>query len=279
MDDTSTLMPTIVADVNYIVRKTQRPYMYTVEPPAGAKRSNIPIDTCAIPIFNARPMTSAPSLEVAGFMLLRHRSAMRDFLNSDEVRRVYYPETERMLVAATGAAQAIVFDHTVRRRIPGAEDRRHPFRQPVQLVHVDYSAVSGRIRAQQIRGENPGDLFLGQFGHIQIVNVWRSVHDALRDAPLAVCDVRTVDAADYIPADLFYTSGPGEVLLLAHNPAHRWFYFHEMNSDEILIFKCYDSRDDCSARFTPHTSFVDPTTPPDSQLRESIELRVVLVYT
>ena len=32
--------------------------------------------------------------------------------------------------------------------------------------------------------------------------------------------------------------------------------------DEALVFKVYDSEKDGRARFTPHTSFDDPTTPP-----------------
>lgn len=41
----------------------------------------------------------------------------------------------------------------------------------------------------------------------------------------------------------------------------------------------FDSVDDGSvARLTPHTSFTDPTTPPDAHLRESIELRALVFY-
>ncbi len=46
-----------------------------------------------------------------------------------------------------------------------------------------------------------------------------------------------------------------------------------METDEVYLFVCYDSRQDGRVIFTPHTSFDDPTTPPDAPERESIEIR------
>ena len=46
-----------------------------------------------------------------------------------------------------------------------------------------------------------------------------------------------------------------------------------MQTDEVYVFTCYDSRNDGHARFTPHTSFDDPTVPEDAPERESIEIR------
>lgn len=265
----------VEAELNYVIPKSERTYMYTFDPPAGQPSTNAALDPRVSLIWNGRVTASVHPFEQSGFTLLHDRSAMRNFFDPDEVRSVYFPEAERLLVAATGADRAIVFDHTVRKHIPGAEDRKHSFRQPVHLIHVDYSDQSGPRRVLDLCADEGSG---APPARIQIVNLWRSMRDSLRDTPLAVCDVRSVASADYVAADLVYPTGPGEVLLLAHNPAHRWFYFPEMNSDEALIFKCYDSRQADCARFTPHSSFVDPTAPPDSPPRESIELRVLLIY-
>ncbi len=48
---------------------------------------------------------------------------------------------------------------------------------------------------------------------------------------------------------------------LKYNPAHAWFYFPRMRRDEAIVFKVFDSETDGRARFTPHTSFVDRSTP------------------
>ncbi len=47
--------------------------------------------------------------------------------------------------------------------------------------------------------------------------------------------------------------------------------------DEAIVFKVYDSEKDGRARFTPHTSFDDPTTPPGAPPRQSIEARALSV--
>jgi hypothetical protein len=51
-----------------------------------------------------------------------------------------------------------------------------------------------------------------------------------------------------------------------------------MQLDEALLIKCYDSRTDV-ARFTPHTAFADPATPPDAPPRQSIEFRTIAFFT
>ena len=61
--------------------------------------------------------------------------------------------------------------------------------------------------------------------------------------------------------------------MAAQHMVCRWYYAKAMETDEVYVFVCYDSREDGRARFTPHTSFDDPTCPPDAPERESIEIR------
>ncbi|MND08784.1 hypothetical protein D3C83_316590 [compost metagenome] len=51
-----------------------------------------------------------------------------------------------------------------------------------------------------------------------------------------------------------------------------------MRRDEALVFKVYDSMKDGRARFTPHTSFDDPTTPRGAPPRQSIEARALVFF-
>ena len=116
-------------------------------------------------------------------------------------------------------------------------------------------------------------------GRVQVINLWRPIlNEPLRDAPLAVCDSRTVDADDLVPSDLVYRERVGETYSVKYNPAHSWYYVPEMRRDEGLLLKIADTRTDIPARFMPHTSFTDPTTPPDAPMRESIELRTLVFH-
>jgi hypothetical protein len=68
---------------------------------------------------------------------------------------------------------------------------------------------------------------------------------------------------DFVPTDLKYRDRTGEVYSVAFNPEHRWFYFSQMERDEALLLKCYDSSIDGRARWTAHTAFDHPTSPSD----------------
>ena len=82
---------------------------------------------------------------------------------------------------------------------------------------------------------------------------------------------------DLVPTDLRYQDRTGEVYSLTFNPEHRWFYFSNMQAEETLLLKCYDS-DTSRACFTAHTAFDDPTSPADAPARESIEVRTLAFF-
>jgi hypothetical protein len=51
-----------------------------------------------------------------------------------------------------------------------------------------------------------------------------------------------------------------------------------MTPDEALIFKVFDSDKNAPARYTAHTAFDDPASPPDAPFRESIEVRALAFF-
>ena len=57
-----------------------------------------------------------------------------------------------------------------------------------------------------------------------------------------------------------------------YNPDHRWYYLSEQTPDEVTLIKCYDSETD-RARLTPHSAFLDASSPKEAPHRESIEIR------
>ena len=141
----------VEAELNYLSPSTTHPRTYTYDPPAGEPRTTIVNDPHLIEIVNARPILSKVSLDEEGFDLVEHRSAVRDFYNDSEVKGVYYAEAEQLLKRLTGADRVHIFDHTVRRRVAGGEDRRSGVpRQPVPRVHVDHTVKSGPQRVRDL---------------------------------------------------------------------------------------------------------------------------------
>ena len=268
-------LPRVEAVMNYLTPMAERPRNYTFEPPAGVPRSNIVSDPHPLAIHSMRPVADLVSLDANGFALIDAKSAVRDFFDDDEVRRVYYPEVERAIKQATGADRVHIFDHTVRRRVPGSADRGGGPRQPVQRVHIDHTARSGPQRVRDLLPDDAPELLKGR---VQVINLWRPIVGPLLDSPLAVCDATTVDPKDLVPSDLVYQHRVGETYSVAFSPDHRWYYVPRMQPDEALLIKCSDTSTAVPARFTPHSAFVDPTTPADAPPRQSIEVRTLVFH-
>ncbi len=270
-------LPHIRANLNYVAATSEKLVSYTYEPPPGVPLSTVQVEGHPTTIHDLRPAASEFALDEVGFKLLTHRSAVRDFWDEEEIKRVYYPESIDLLKRVTGATEVRVFDHTLRRRVPGEKDRSTGVpRQPASLVHVDQTAASGLTRLR-VAYPNEADELLRR--RVAIVNLWRPITSPVLDAPLAVCDARSVAAKDLIASELVYRDRRGETYNLAYNPSQRWFYAPEMRADEVLLLKCFDSRDDGAvSRFAPHTAFSDPTAPADAPPRESIELRTFLIF-
>src|SRR6266849_6132765 len=115
-------------------------------------------------------------------------------------------------------------------------------------------------------------------GRFAIIQVWRAINQPIQSNPLAIADARSLAPRDLIRAERRYPNRVGETYRVGYNPDHRWFYFPLMRRDEALIFKVFDSAKDGRARFTAHSSFVDPTTPPGAPPRQSIEARTLAFF-
>jgi hypothetical protein len=268
-------LASLEASLNYLSPTDARPRTYTYDPPAGVPRTTVVNEPHTVAIHDARPIAATASLDDEGFGLIRHRSRATEFADEDEIRSIYYPESEALLREITGADRVHIFDHTVRRRVSGAEDRGAGPRQPVERVHVDHTVKSGPQRVRDLLPDEAEDLLRGR---VQIVNLWRPIHGPVYDSPLAVCDAQSVDFKDLVPSDLVYPNRSGETYSVLFDPNHRWFYVPRMQSDEALLLKCYDSKTDGRARFAPHTAFSDPTAPANAPPRQSIELRTLVFH-
>ena len=173
-------LASVQADMNYLAPMLERPRNYTFEPPPGVPRSNTVNVSHRVPIHDARPVADRVSLDANGFALVNHRSTVRDFFDDEEVRRVYYPEVERVVKQATGAYRVHIFDHTTRRRVPDAQDRSDAPRQPVQRVHIDHTARSGPQRVRDLLPDEADELLKGR---VQVINLWRPIKGPVHAAP------------------------------------------------------------------------------------------------
>lgn len=271
----------VVAGLNYLEPTGVRPCSYAYEPPPGVPWENCAFELRQMPITDVRSAVRPPSIDREGFALFNAPTAVKDFLDDSEVKTVYYREARELVLAATGATQAYVFDHLVRRREhdrPALTFGRRSADGRAAAngrIHNDYTEASGRTRLALVLSDPAA---VARVRRYAIINVWRSIKGPVLDTPLAVCDARTVNASDLVSSEVRYPRRSGDIYLAMHSPLHRWSYFSEMNRHEALVFKQYDSQLIGVSRFTPHAAFDLPDVPLGAPLRESIELRCLVVY-
>jgi hypothetical protein len=227
-----------------------------------------------VTIANGWRVRDSLKLETNGFMLASHETRVRDFLDPEELRQVYYPEIERLVKRESGATRVVIFDHTIRSGDP-ARQQSLKLREPVKVAHNDYTERSAPQRVRDLLPDEAEELLKSR---VAIIQVWQPIGRPVQRDPLAICDAQSIGPNDLITAERRHPGRVGEIYHLAHNSAQRWFYFPDLPPDNAIVFKCYDSMTDGRSRFTAHTSFDDPTTRPDAPARESIEMRTLAFF-
>ncbi len=227
-----------------------------------------------VTLRNGRPHIDEFDIEKHGFRFVRHDTRVTDFYDENEIRRVYYPEMEALVKAEAGAKRVVVFDHTMRT----ADDELRQaakIREVVRRVHNDYTDWSGPQRVRDLMGDEAEELLKHRFA---IVQVWRPIRHPVESWPLAIADARSLSPDDMVVTERRYPDRIGQTSAITWNPEHRWYWFPHMRPDEALVFKTFESMKDGRARFTAHTAFEDPTTPPHARPRESIEIRTLAFF-
>jgi hypothetical protein len=277
--------PRVRADVNYVRNPPPaeaEPLIFVTEDEQRSTMETLPGQ--AVWIHDLRGANT--SLDDEGFVLVRHESSVPDFDDIEEdpgVDQLYIDEMTDLVRDVTGAARVVMLGGGKKRYGESATDKLAPLKnaKPARYPHGDVTDASGPEQARGLASMVAG-LELDDFSRWALYNAWRSTSQPPQDHPLAVCDARTVDPADGVPViAVTEVRGLGdlehETTGYLYNPAHRWCYFRDMTPDEVLIFKTHDS-DPRRAHRVPHTAFTDPTCPPDTPTRSSVEMRALALF-
>jgi hypothetical protein len=262
------------ATLNYLAQMPERPAYYFYEPPAGTPWRNTRGDRRRVAVRDARALTPPPSLDREGFTLVQLQSAVTDFAAPGAVHDVYFREVERLVREATGAARVMAFDHNLRNAAVAGRSAGG-VQGPVRFAHNDYTERSGPQRVRDLLPDEADELLKRRFA---IVQVWRPIRHPVETFPLAICDAKSLSDDNLVISERRYPNRVGQTYAITYNPAHAWYWFPRMRREEAIVFKVYDSLKDGRARWTAHTAFEDPTTPPNARPRESIEIRTLAFF-
>jgi hypothetical protein len=239
-----------------------------------------------VTVRNAR-LAGPFTLDVHGFELGRYPSDVTDWEANYGPNTPYAAQVEEIAKAMSGADLIVPMGGQVRSSgLTGAL-----VQPPAAEAHVDFTTKTARMVADRMyriaRPEGAG------FDRFICFSLWRCLTPGPQDMPLALCEggsVRDDEGThntkvdvDVIPTgDALFAPIEGEEDMVAatifrHSPDHRWWYFPDMTSDEVIFIKFHDS-DHSRAWRAPHTAFRD-TSRPDAQERRSIEYRAVAFFT
>lgn len=270
------LPQSVRATMQYTVDNGIAPDYYFYEPDPAVKLNPPGTDVREVDIHDAWPHRHALSADRQGFELHEFRAQFDAFDDDAAVHETFYPQVIDFVMRHTGARRVVVFDHTIRKRLPSDLKVQTTVQRPaVMLVHSDYTPRSGPQRVRDILPDDADELLSRR---VAFYNVWKPLYRRVEELPLAMIDAQTQDDADLLRMDLKYRERTGEIYVMRYSPKHRWYYFPLMQADHALLLKTYDSETDGRARFMGHSAFEDPTTAPDAQKRESIEVRTMAFF-
>jgi hypothetical protein len=250
-------------------------------------------------VRDGMPIRDHFSLDVHGFTIGRHRSAIADFDDVETVDALYNAEVAETVKAMTGASFVAVQGWMRRtsadlstRAAQKVEGYKHSGGLQPQAgeAHIDYNPRTGEEAGarqyQALKPDGPG------YRRHCCFSFWRAYSPGPQDWPLAVMDGRSIVGDELASNTLFVVDAfpEGDALtapvagedrmiaatILRHRPQHRWWYFSNMAADDVLLFKFYDSDHSVTWR-CPHTAFHD-TSLPDAKVRSSIEVRCIAYW-
>lgn len=266
---------TIRAHFNYVV-DTGRPAVRYIDWPEMAHNAVEPVYLQhEMPVRNGRPLRGTFNIDTHGFVFVDHQTQVKDFTDEAQCSSVYNLEVQALIKKHTGASSVVVFDHTLRVSDEAGQKSINA-RPTVKGVHNDYTEDSAPRRLREIVGDAEAERRLTK--RWAIVQVWRPIRGTVMIDPLGICDGRSIPQKGFIRVQRRYKDRTGEVYHIAHNPSHVWFHFPQMERTEALVFKVFDSDTNVASRFTAHSAFDDPATPPNAPARESIETRTFAFF-
>lgn len=245
------------------------PYNWVEKQPEGTPQSNFGIAALSVPISDLRGHESEFTLDRNAFLPIASHQLMQsskaDFSSDDLIKETYYPEVESLLLSnLPNSKRVFIFDHTVRRAMPGSN------REPVMRTHIDQTPESAAERVRLHMGDEAAELLQGRF---RLVNVWRPLNGPVESFPLAVADSNTTPDEAVVPVEHRYPHRTGYTAGIKHVDSMRWYYWSGMSNEERLLLQCFDSE---SGSRVPHSAFAHPKSTAESKPRESIEVRALI---
>ena len=240
---------------------------------------------------------SAQCMDKLGVALASCDSQCNNFYDSAEVRRVFYPEMEKLLLEFyPDATDALVYNHDVfDKDYDGDRTEDQDAKNPgvnanyANLVHNDLNDNSGRVRCRELLTRN-----LRNFGREQhyteveadekmsrrflSINLAKPM-ETVEQNPFVLCAWPSFADQPYINNYRVYDDRVGETTRFTYRPEHEWYWIPQQQPNEVSMLKCYDSICDGSvSRWSFHSACIDPTAAANARCRKNVVVRAFVFF-
>lgn len=273
----------IVGDVNYFTSTTDGCSPWVRTQAASSKMiSNLVQVPGGVTMQDLRGKEKSVNLDTNGFEMAKYNGSIQEeFEKGSEAQKIYYEEISELLKKRLGASHVIIYHYAFRSRSSPLSDEQcdQTHRNPAFYPHVDLSSFGIPDLLERELGKDEAET--KKKNRIQVINIWRPLGaNPITDKPLAMCDYLSIDLDKDIHQFTFYGLHENHIsYTLSRNDqdAHMWYYLSQMRSDEMFIFKTFDSKPDV-AQFAFHTAFKNNNEPTSNEEQKSLELRCLVFY-
>lgn len=275
------------ATIGYAGEVVGRPRLDVLSP----EQNNFTLEPHAVTIHDGRACTGVHTLASNGFEFARHRSSVAanpetfEAANSQQIMPsgllgTYSDEMIEFLKSYVGASYMVPQVGSFIART-SKRAKSPTWAGTANMVHLDYTTEAAELflkwNIEQLGGDQP------PYSHFAFIQTWRAVSPGPQDNTLAICDGASVPFEDGVEIDA--VMGPVDVpgkcfpfRLCKYREGHKWYYLPDMEPDDLLLFKGYDSRTP-QAMNAMHTAFDNPRAGDDAAPRRSIEARFIAFFT
>lgn len=272
----------VIGQINFFSHTTDgSPSWVDVSPKLGFRTNSVQA-SARVTIHDLRGQENIVDLDTNGFEILKYDGNIHgEFPDDSETQRSHYDEIAALLQTRLGASSVIIFNHIFRARGPlrATDECDDTHKNPVLDPHVDTTPLSARWKVEELLGEEKGGKMMQN--RFQVINVWRPIGpNTIINIPLSICDYRSLDPDNDIHVtELRGTCNYRSSYRISRNArdAQKWYYLSEMRSDEMFVFKVFDSNPNV-ARFGAHTGFINKHVSATDLQQKSIEIRCLVFY-
>ena len=241
-----------------------------------------------VKIRDLRPNRDDFTIEKNGFAFVKHRSDVDlDALYDENTQHnigtkglsaKYEQEICELIKKMTGARDVFGELAGLIARSSSRDPKQTHF-YPATFVHLDYTPQSARQFTELSLGAK--GLTAAPYSRHCAFQVWRAISPPPQDVTLAICDGSSVPASDgrvvaslVGPAD--QPTASFDARMAYYGPSHEWYYLSDMEADDVLVFKGFDS-DTPEAMNAMHSAFENPLAK-EGEPRRSIEGRFIALF-